>query len=75
MCGVQCRPTLMTLNRLSTCPSDKEVTENVLFDARSDFTKYNICIFPYHYSRESDNLYYALPVGYLRPSQNTTLPL
>ena len=30
---------------------------------------------PYHYSRESDNLYYALPVGYLRPSQNTTLSL
>jgi hypothetical protein len=51
MSGAQCGPTFietlkknmqgLTLTCLSTCPSDKEVTENVvvLFDASNHFTK------------------------------------
>jgi hypothetical protein len=69
----------LTLTCLSTCPSDKEVTENVvvLFDARNHFTKQNVSLFPYHYYRESDKLCYPLPIGYLSSSlsQNTKLRL
>ena len=69
----------LTLTCLSTCPSDKEVTEHVLlFDARNHFTMSNELLFLYHYYRESDKLYYPLPIGYLdysRLSQNITLPL
>jgi hypothetical protein len=50
MRDVQCRPTFhetfeknmpgLILTCFSTCPSDKEVTENVLFDAKKkQFTK------------------------------------
>jgi hypothetical protein len=51
----------LPLTCLSTCPSDKEVTEHVVFDARNYFT-------------ESDIM---LPIGYLPYwlSQNTTLSL
>jgi hypothetical protein len=56
----------LTLTRLSTCPSDKEVTENVvLFDARKHYTKLNALLFPYHYYRESNKWCYPLPIGYL----------
>jgi hypothetical protein len=43
----------LTLTCLSTCPSYKEVNENV-FDAINHFTKYYALLFPYHYYRESD---------------------
>jgi hypothetical protein len=56
-----------SLTCLSTCPSDKEVTENVvlLFDARNHFTYKNASLCLYHYYRESEKLCYHLPTGYL----------
>ena len=58
MYGVQCRSTFhvtfdknmqgLTLTCLSTCPSDKEVTEHVvvLFDVRNHFNKIKCTIIP-----------------------------
>jgi hypothetical protein len=43
----------LTLTCLSTCPSDKEVIENVVFDARIHFIKWKASLFTYHYYRES----------------------
>jgi hypothetical protein len=89
MCGVQFRPTFnetfeenmqgLTLTCLSTCPSDKEATENVVLFFLEETTLPN----KMHYysdtitTENQTNDCYPLPIGYLaysRPPQNTTVP-